>query len=252
MKRKKTRKKRSRLESILLLVIIAVVSWVCGFFIGYLHTGFGTDGGGVAREMKLPLDLEKLKEMAYEVWYDKDETREDEERHALHTRILQQIIAHYPDEFDAHLYLGTHYVKYVDPPDWDHAEWHCRKALELRETAREAAMAKQSLGVVMNGKGRHDEAEALYQESIEMDPGCQQAYSNYARLLRNAGRFSESVSVCSELLKMNPDHEKAKKQIEYCEKELRKLDPYSAKETDSPRLQPSLCRASAFALCATA
>lgn len=225
MKRKKARKKLSRFESILLLIMVVVTSSVCGFFIGYLHTSFGTDAGLTKeKETKLPLDLERLRKMAYQVWYNEDEVRKDTDRVDLHTRILERILAHYPDDYEAHLYLGADYALYVDPPDLDHAEFHCRKALELRETAK----AKDSLGVVMKLKGKYAEAEALYRESIEIDPGCHKAYYHYAVLLRRTGRFSEAVSVCSKLLEMKPDHEKAKKQIRLCEKELDKLDPYSA------------------------
>lgn len=86
-------------------------------------------------------------------------------------------------------------VDQLDPPA---AEALTRALDEYIETQRfnaDRGSARHNLGVLAQERGNPDEAIALYQAAIEVEPSFVPAYVNLADLHRRAGREDESIEV---------------------------------------------------------
>jgi TolB-like protein len=73
---------------------------------------------------------------------------------------------------------------------WNRAEWAARRALELDP---ESASAHVALGSVLRDRLQWRASEAAYLEALNSDPDNAEAYHQYANLLANVGRETESV-----------------------------------------------------------
>jgi tetratricopeptide (TPR) repeat protein len=65
-------------------------------------------------------------------------------------------------------------------------------------------MAHYNLGIVLNGRGRTDEAIAHYQQAIELRPGYAEAHYNLGRLLAQKGQLDDAVTHYEKALEINP------------------------------------------------
>jgi tetratricopeptide (TPR) repeat protein len=65
-------------------------------------------------------------------------------------------------------------------------------------------MAHYNLGIVLNDRGRTDEAIAHYQQAIELRPGYAEAHYNLGRLLAQKGQLDDAVTHYEKALEINP------------------------------------------------
>jgi len=108
-----------------------------------------------------------------------------------------------PDFAMAHAALGNAYYSYIYN-DTTKGDEQYRKALALipRTTQRERMNIQANYA---NAQGHLDDAESLYQISLQSYPDDFQTLSSYAGLLRKNGRAQESIAQYEALLRIAPD-----------------------------------------------
>ena len=72
-----------------------------------------------------------------------------------------------------------------------------------------AWIAHVSLGVVLNQKGRVDEAISQYQEALQINPGATEAHVNLGIVLMQMGKVDDAISHFQNALQIKPDHAQA-------------------------------------------
>ena len=136
-----------------------------------------------------------------------------------------------PESADAHRALGR--ITMIGDWDWTIAEWHFRRALEIREsdplthrwfayllsaTARHADAERHArravdldplsinaatgLGYVLYAARRFNDAEAVLRRVIEVDPEYTQARRDLGRVLAMQGRYREALAECERVLRL--------------------------------------------------
>ena len=102
---------------------------------------------------------------------------------------------------EAHAQLG--WIIYWYDWDWESAERHCRRALELDPKNGDSYMA---LAQVLSSLGRHDEALAISRRGREADPLNARANTLEANFLNYAGRNDEAIERVRNVLELDPDY----------------------------------------------
>ena len=106
-----------------------------------------------------------------------------------------------PDLAEAHAVLG--WIIYWYDWDWESAEQHCRRALELDPGSSDAHMA---LAHVLSGLGRHDEATTTARRGREIDPLNLRTSTLEAQFLIYAGRSGEAIERLDRVLELDPNY----------------------------------------------
>jgi tetratricopeptide (TPR) repeat protein len=70
-----------------------------------------------------------------------------------------------------------------------------RRYLDLAPDSPWAGMAHSNLGLALRALGRHDEAEELYRQAIQVEPGQMLHYRNLAQLLIDQRRWAGALGV---------------------------------------------------------
>ena len=81
-----------------------------------------------------------------------------------------------------------------------------RLYLELMRTAPKDATAPHFLGVVRAQQGRNQEALALLDRALKLNPGAPEVLSNYGNVLRAEGRLGDALMAYDQALKIKPDY----------------------------------------------
>lgn len=121
-----------------------------------------------------------------------------EEAHAAFRRALELD----PNLSVAHLWYG-YYCQSVEE-DWDRAEVHLRKALEL-EPENEYYMT--TLAEFEEAQGNFTEAETLFRRALEIAPTEARVFRVYAEYLHRNHRYDEARPLLREALRLEPDNE---------------------------------------------
>jgi serine/threonine-protein kinase len=100
------------------------------------------------------------------------------------------------------------------------------------------AWAHFSLGYVLLGKGRTDQAIAEYREAIRLQPDHVSAHHNLAEALRERGRFDEAIPEYREAIRLQPDLVAAHHDLSNAFKQMGRLDEAIAEYREVIRLQP--------------
>jgi tetratricopeptide (TPR) repeat protein len=108
-----------------------------------------------------------------------------------------------PEFAMAHAALGNAYYSYIyNETTKGNEEYQRALALVSRTTLRERMNIQANYA---NNQGHVEEAERLYQISLQQYPDDWGVLGSYARLLRTNGRARESIAAYETLLRMAPD-----------------------------------------------
>jgi predicted TPR repeat methyltransferase len=77
------------------------------------------------------------------------------------------------------------------------------------ETAPDHPRALHYAGVLAHQRGRSDEAIALIERSLSLDPGRADGYSNLGLIFQSAGRLEEAIDACERAIAIEPGHANA-------------------------------------------
>lgn len=110
------------------------------------------------------------------------------------------------------------------------AEEYFKRCIPLLKSQSELLLAKYNLSKVLLAEFKTDEAEKYAKESYQNVRNSnivekefrEDIYYNYAFILEENGKSEDSITVYSELLKINPDHERTKNNLAVM---MMKLDP---------------------------
>ncbi len=102
---------------------------------------------------------------------------------------------------EAHAVLG--WIIYWYDWDWESAEQHCRRALELDPGSADAHMA---LAHILSGLGRHEEAMTTARRGREIDPLNVRTNALEAQFLIYGGRSDEAIERLNKVLELDPDY----------------------------------------------
>jgi tetratricopeptide (TPR) repeat protein len=122
---------------------------------------------------------------------------------------LQQHIASYPDDAQAHLLLGTVYRK---QKDFKHAEASLARAVEL---APQQQRARLMLGDVMYGQGLIDAAIAQIEEALKQQPRSANLHLLLGQARLRKGEASAARKHFEDALTINPNSAVAANNVAY-------------------------------------
>lgn len=111
--------------------------------------------------------------------------------------LYRRILAEYPDDFWANMYLGNILVK-NDPKE---AIGHFRAALAVRP--KSVVMANH-LAVSLRAAGRLDEAIACHERALRLDPSYAPTHNNLGLVLRDKGRLEEAQASFERAIEADP------------------------------------------------
>jgi tetratricopeptide (TPR) repeat protein len=89
---------------------------------------------------------------------------------------------------------------YTDLNRLDEAEAALRSAL----AAGDDAVGYYNLGIVLEQRGRVDDAEQSYRRAVELGPGLARARNNLAGLLAQRGRLEDAAALLTEAIRLDP------------------------------------------------
>lgn len=101
-------------------------------------------------------------------------------------------------------YLALGWIRIMYDWDWEQAEASLKKAVELEPGNVEVLRYRSSLARTL---GRQDEAIELYKRVIALDPLRARSYSSLARQFFFAGRYDEANAMLQRALELNPQKE---------------------------------------------
>ena len=116
---------------------------------------------------------------------------------------LQKAIAGYPEFYEAHLLLGTAFVR---ERQWKKAEPVFQRALELKPLS---AAAMLSLGEVYWRQQRYEEAEKSLLAGLKIDDKSWNGYFTLARLYWDQENISKAGPAIGHTLQLKPDFAEA-------------------------------------------
>jgi tetratricopeptide (TPR) repeat protein len=111
--------------------------------------------------------------------------------------LYRRILAEYPDDFWANMYLGNILLK-RDPKE---AIGHFRAALAVRP---KSVVLTNNLAVGLRAAGRLDEAIACYERALRLDPGYAPAHNNLGLALRDQGRLDDAQASFERAIEADP------------------------------------------------
>ena len=126
--------------------------------------------------------------------------------------VEQAVLAHrlekYPDDFAAHLHLGSIMLSRLNP----------NGALGMLQAAvkedPESAEARNFLGSALTSLGRVQEAIAQFRLALSLRPDYPNARLNLGNALLKAGRVEDAIAEYRAILEKNPDDELTKDRLE--------------------------------------
>jgi tetratricopeptide (TPR) repeat protein len=118
----------------------------------------------------------------------------------LQERLLEELVAAYPEDERAHQLAGNFY--FFTRQEYDRAVEHYRRATEINP---DFAPAYNLLGYGLRFMDDYAGAEQAFQRYIELIPGEPNPYDSYAELLMKMGRFDESIEQYQKALDQNPN-----------------------------------------------
>lgn len=116
----------------------------------------------------------------------------DDGRYASAVDRLQQVVKLAPGFVRAHDNLGLSYEALHEP---DEALRHYQEAVRLNRMheADSSAWPPLNLGILLRTRGKPDEAEALFRESLRYEPGFAPGHYQLGAVLEERGRLEEAV-----------------------------------------------------------
>ncbi len=114
-------------------------------------------------------------------------------------RLLQKVVTKYPEEKDAHMFLG---ILYRNDGAYELAMMEQKKALELDP---QYAAALNELGYVYSTLGQYNKAIECFQRQISVLPGDANPMDSMAELYFIMGNLDDAIARYREVLEIKPD-----------------------------------------------
>ncbi len=108
----------------------------------------------------------------------------------------------------------------------------------LTHGANSSFLAHGNLGVVLQTKGRYQEAEAELTEALRLNPGDAQAHNNLGVLLYNQGKYEAAEARYTEALRLDPGYANAHNSLGTILSRQRRYAEAEAHFAEAIRLQP--------------
>jgi serine/threonine-protein kinase len=112
--------------------------------------------------------------------------------------LYRRVLAEYPDDLWANMYLGNVLLK-RDPKE---AIGHFRAALAVRP---KSASMTNNLAVGLRAAGRLDEAIACYERALRLDPGSALTHNNLGLALRDKGKLDDAQASFERAIAAEPN-----------------------------------------------
>ncbi|HEX6850844.1 MAG TPA: protein kinase [Candidatus Polarisedimenticolaceae bacterium] len=143
---------------------------------------------------------------------------------------------------EAHTMLG--FIQQIHDYDWAAAEASHRRALSLNPSY---AYGHSAYAYLLSWLGRHDEAIALADRAVMLDPLSSIVRAHRAENLVDARRYDEAIAACRAILEVDPAFERAHVVLKFAYEGLGRFEDAVA-ETEhlssiGPHERPSLRRA---------
>src|SRR5919109_39658 len=113
-------------------------------------------------------------------------------------KILEKLVAAYPNDERAHFNLGGYYF---GQQDYAQAISHYKRATEI---APDYSTAFNILGYAYRQNEAYSDAENAFKKYIELIPNDPNPYDSYAELLLKMGRFDEAIAQYRKALSVDP------------------------------------------------
>ncbi len=120
-------------------------------------------------------------------------------------RFAGQALALDPDLAEAHAAVG--FFAFYDTFDWDEAEQHLERAVELDP---ESSTSRYAFAHVLSAKGQHDRAVEHMLAAVELDPVAARLRGDAAQIFYMARRFPEAAAQARNALKLAPNDSSAR------------------------------------------
>jgi len=151
--------------------------------------------------------------------------------------IYEQVLAQQPRHCDALHLLG---VLAFQANDHALAAELIKKAIDINPTS---ATAYASLGLVLQGLGRLDEALVSYDKALALKPGDAEAFNNRGNVLNNLRRLDEALVSYDKALALKPDYAEAFYNRGVALNALRRLDEALVSYDKALALKPDYAEA---------
>lgn len=92
---------------------------------------------------------------------------------------------------------------YLRARNWDQAEWHAKRALEI---APGMNAATRLLGVVYTQRGQFDQAIAVLEQALKTNPYSAETYNNLATAYLQKGQFDRAEELLQTALQIEPEY----------------------------------------------
>lgn len=113
-----------------------------------------------------------------------------------------------PESAEAHASLGR--TTMLADWDWQTAEWHFRRAIEIRPNY---STAHQWYANLLSATGRHGEAEGEARKAAALDPLSLSAETSVGYVLYAARRFDDAAAALGRVIQVDPDFMQARKNL---------------------------------------
>ena len=114
--------------------------------------------------------------------------------------LYEQILAIYPDHFDALQLLG---VLFAQIKKYSQAVEFLSKALKIKPNH---VRSHSNLGIVLKELKRFDEALASYNQAIKIEPDYVDAHCNLGNILQELKRYDEALASFNQAIAINADY----------------------------------------------
>jgi glycosyltransferase involved in cell wall biosynthesis len=108
--------------------------------------------------------------------------------------------------YELHYHLGSVYSELQNP---NKAEHHYQAALQQPIPARLKLGATNNLGNIFKDKGQLQNAAAMYQQALQIDPSFSVGYYNLGMTLKAMGQLSAAIEHYQRAIELNPNYAEA-------------------------------------------
>ena len=151
--------------------------------------------------------------------------------------LYEQILAIYPDHFDALQLLG---VLFAQIKKYSQAVEFLSKALEIKPNH---VKSHSNLGIALKELKRFDEALASYNQAIKIEPDYVDAHCNRGNILQELKRYDEALASFNQAIAINADYPEIHFNRGNILQELKRFDEALASFNQAIKIKPDYAEA---------
>ena len=151
--------------------------------------------------------------------------------------LYEQILAIYPDHFDALQLLG---VLFAQIKKYSQAVEFLSKALEIKP---DHVKSHSNLGIALKELKRFDEALASYNQAIKIEPDYVDAHCNRGNILQELKRYDEALASFNQAIAINADYPEIHFNRGNILQELKRFDEALASFNQAIKIKPDYAEA---------